>query len=103
MGENYNKVGAFIKAIELNPKDPMYYANRGSAYHSLGNLEMAAKDYRKAIDLDPKDAYAYYNLGNVYSQTGNMEQAIVYYKNAAAMGLKEAQDMLTNIAKKPNH
>ena len=41
----------YDKAIELDPNNAISFANRGSAYHMLGNYKKAIADYEKAMEL----------------------------------------------------
>ena len=42
------------RGIELDPKDPFTWSNRGAAYGRLGQRDKAIADVSKAIELDPK-------------------------------------------------
>ena len=45
----------FDEALRLNPELAGAYANRGTAYISLGNRQQAEKDWRMALKLDPSN------------------------------------------------
>lgn len=45
--------------IQMRPKDPVAYAERGYAYRKLDQDDQALKDYNQAIRLDAKYAEAY--------------------------------------------
>ena len=47
-------VEGYTKAIELNPDNAVYYANRAAAHIHLENFGCALADASKAIELDPK-------------------------------------------------
>lgn len=65
MAESYNSQGDtaftsgqfaqaiqfYSKAIELEPKNHIYYNNRACAYERLGNPQKELEDAQKAIDL----------------------------------------------------
>ena len=53
-------------AIELDSQYAIAYYNRGIAYYSLGQYELAIADYDEAIRLDPQYAEAYCNRGTAY-------------------------------------
>jgi tetratricopeptide (TPR) repeat protein len=44
----------YTEAIELNPNNAVYYANRAAAHIHLENFGCALADASKAIELDPK-------------------------------------------------
>ena len=46
----------FTKVIEIDPKTPRNYSNRGTAYRSAGKFPEALADFSKVIELTPKDA-----------------------------------------------
>ena len=84
-GRFQEAIGAFAKAIELDPKEGWVYLNRGAAYGELGDHRQAIRDYDKAIELDPKDALAYVGRGNAYSMLGDHRQAIRDYDRGIAL------------------
>ena len=63
-------------AIKLQPNHANVYNNRGIAYASLGQYQLAIDDYNKAIRLEPDHASAYNNRGNAYANLGQHQQAI---------------------------
>jgi len=75
-------VGLIEKAIEINPKEPIYYNNVGNAFKSQGNLEKALLSYQKAIEIKPDFAEALVSLGSVYKELALLEEAIFCFKNA---------------------
>ncbi len=59
MGDLKQAETLFRRAIELDPKDPSYYASLGKMLRmeGPGRLDEAAEVLQKAWDLDPHDAY----------------------------------------------
>ncbi|KAI9030430.1 hypothetical protein DFJ74DRAFT_656613 [Hyaloraphidium curvatum] len=53
----------YTEAIDLDPENAVYYANRAAAYSQSSQHEKAVDDARKAIDVDPKYSKAYSRLG----------------------------------------
>jgi serine/threonine-protein kinase len=53
----------FSKAIELHPKLPRAYVDRGLAYQMSNQFAKAIQDYSDAIRLGSRDAHAYANRG----------------------------------------
>jgi Flp pilus assembly protein TadD len=47
------KPDAYIRAIELNPKDASAHLNLGTAYFHTGQREMAVAEYKTLLTLDP--------------------------------------------------
>ena len=50
------------RAIQLNPDNPIYYHNMGSALSKQGRMEEAITCYRKVLSLRPEYSEAYCNL-----------------------------------------
>ncbi len=98
MGDYRRAIGEFNKAIDLAPEDRKTYMNRGVAYLSMGDYRRAVEDLESAIQLDPSDPIGYYNLGLVYLKLGERAQATTNLKRAAAIGLKEATNLLAKEA-----
>ncbi len=47
-------VDGYTRAIELNPNNAVYYANRAAAHIHLENFGCALTDASRAIEIDPK-------------------------------------------------
>lgn len=55
-------IAAFKEGIRLNPSSAIDYANIGSNYRDMGDIENAVAYYRIALDIDPDIAFARENL-----------------------------------------
>ena len=73
------------KAIEINPKSPEAYSNRGAALNALKRLEEAIDSYDKAIAIKPDYAEAYSNRGVTLKELNRFEDAIASYDRAIAI------------------
>ena len=76
----------YTRAIEIDPKEPLYYSNRGHAYYDLGDQEKALSDFNISIALakenDNKN-YAYsFNLVYYLNNRANYFKYIEDYDNA---------------------
>ena len=54
-----------IKAISINPKNPINFFLLGADYIYTGDKNLAAENFKKALILDPKYCAAYYGLSKV--------------------------------------
>ena len=54
-----------IKAISINPKNPINFFLLGADYIYTGDKNLAAENFKKALILDPKHCAAYYGLSKV--------------------------------------
>ena len=75
-------VDYFYKAIRINPKNPAYHCNRGTALQELNRLEEAILSFDKAIGLNSNYALAYNNKGLCLSELKNNEQALICFEKA---------------------
>jgi tetratricopeptide (TPR) repeat protein len=66
----------FNRAIELEPKNPMYYNNRGVAHLRRKDYDKALSDFDYAIKLDSGFASAYHNRGMAFSGKGRHDKAV---------------------------
>ncbi len=55
-------------AIEINPKEALYYQSRGVSKSMQDDYRAAIQDYTRAIELNPEDAKSYYNRGVSYAK-----------------------------------
>ena len=74
MGEFHLAIQDFDKAIEIEPST-MPYMNRGKAYASLGQYDLAFEDFASSILMDPSYAQVYYNRGELYQSLGKTAEA----------------------------
>ena len=99
LGNAYESLGDFKKAIEYHEKDlkmAKEFGNRageGGAYGNFGNAYQSLGDYQKAIEYHAKDLKmakeigdrageggACGNLGNAYQSLGDYQKAIQYHE-----------------------
>lgn len=71
---------AYTKAIELNPRTPVFYSNRAAAYSQVGQHDEAVADARKAIEIDSKFGKAYSRLGHALFASGQYSEAVSAYE-----------------------
>ncbi len=57
---------AYLKAINLDNKNPVSYHNLANAYRDTNEINKAIENYEKAISLDSKFYYSYGALVNIY-------------------------------------
>ena len=68
-GDFRKAVALYTQAIDLNSRIAGAYVNRGAAYESMGEIDLALQDYDAALAIEPRSE-AYNNRGNVYSRKG---------------------------------
>ncbi|XP_006639838.1 small glutamine-rich tetratricopeptide repeat-containing protein alpha isoform X1 [Lepisosteus oculatus] len=81
--ENFGPAVEFYsKAIELNPRNAVYFCNRAAAYSKLGNYAGAVQDCEQAITIDPNYSKAYGRMGLALASLNKHSEAVSYYKKA---------------------
>ncbi|MBK8875470.1 MAG: tetratricopeptide repeat protein [Bacteroidetes bacterium] len=69
----------FTKAIDIEPTNATHYVNRGAAYLSIDETELAMADFSKGIDLDPSSSDSFNNRAICWSDMGNEQKATEDY------------------------
>ncbi len=62
-------VNCYSISINLDPKKPIPYINRGLTFNRQGKYKEAEQDYKKALKLDPGNIAALRNLSYLYSDS----------------------------------
>jgi tetratricopeptide (TPR) repeat protein len=76
---------AYLKAIELNPKNADAFVNLGRLLQLEGDIKRAKRRYEQALELVPNHQLALYNLGTVFDELNELESAAEYYLRAPAV------------------
>ncbi|MCR5261941.1 MAG: tetratricopeptide repeat protein [Candidatus Gastranaerophilales bacterium] len=103
LGQPYQAVKYYEKAVELEPNDAELRLSLARAYEESGQADLAAAQYnfalsasnekeevlnslericRQRVDKNPSDAEAHCNLGTIYQKRGNTEWALAEYQKA---------------------
>lgn len=88
LGKYADAIDQFKKAIEINPKDSITYANWAWTLGKLGRREEAIEQIKKAIAIDPRNAWAYNHWGWSLMNLGRHEEAIEQFKKAVEIDPK---------------
>mmetsp|Transcript_43168 Transcript_43168/g.115463 ORF Transcript_43168/g.115463 Transcript_43168/m.115463 type:complete len:503 (+) Transcript_43168:66-1574(+) len=75
----------YTKAIELNPKNHILYANRAFSHIKLENYGTAITDAAEAINLDKTYIKGYYRRGTAYLALGKLKSALADFKSACVI------------------
>ncbi len=84
MGEFEKSEAAFRKAIELNPKDPMYHESYATLLQKQGlnRLDDAIAELRKASELNSADPAPLLQLGLCYESKGELPESLNFLQRA---------------------
>ena len=74
IGKHEKALETFLKAQELDDKNPDIPTFMGVIYRRLGKPQQAADAFRKAVDIKPDHIMALFNLGIVYGKELNKPQ-----------------------------
>lgn len=74
----------------ISPPTALILNKVGIAYHQMGELDAARKQYEKALKLNKQYSEAINNLGTVYYGKRNYRKAISYYKKAIKLAPNSA-------------
>lgn len=69
----------FDSVLEMNPRIPEAWNNRGVALFRLGRAEEALESYERSLSLDPTNLEAQRNKGFVLRSLGRLEEALKTY------------------------
>ena len=74
--QNYTSaIEYYTRGIEMNPSEPVLYANRATCYKCLGKYKESVTDYKKAVQLNPRNTKNMRKLSTVYIILGNFGEA----------------------------
>jgi hypothetical protein len=82
-GQFSDAASAYLRAIELDPGDPVLYFNLANVRYEQGDLDDSAAAYLAATQRDPSYVEAWNALGCVFSQLGRSKEAVVAFRRAA--------------------
>ncbi|MBN2364870.1 MAG: tetratricopeptide repeat protein [Calditrichaeota bacterium] len=70
----------YIKALEINPRDPNVIVDTGVSYFNIQDYEEAKKYFERALAIDANHVNALYNSGIVSAQLGQMSEMVRYWE-----------------------
>eukprot|EP01084_Bolivina_argentea_P224958 380272_1 len=81
-GHYEQAIKKYNKAIQLNPRNAIYYANRAAAYTYLSIYQPAANDSRRSTEINPNYITGYVREGIAEYKLKNYKAAYIAYSNA---------------------
>ena len=64
----------YLKAIALDPKNPVAYHNIAGTYRDTGHIDLALANFHKAIELNPNFIFSYRSLADLYWRLGQWKE-----------------------------
>ena len=83
-------IGAYTKAIELDPNDHIFYSNRSAAYLSKGDAISALDDGEQCIIINPTFAKGYSRKGAALHALKRYTEAIQCYEEGLSIAPTDA-------------
>jgi len=82
--ELHGAIAEFDRAIAIAPSSAAF-ANRGSAFQKLGQLDEAHDNYQRAVELAPSDPQNHFVLSEILTQMGRHDEAIEALERTVAL------------------
>jgi len=84
-GNHAKAIEYYTYATELDPKNPVFFTNRSTAYFKMKKFDKSLRDANKAIKVDSKWAKGYYRKGLVLLEEKKLKEAITELETASKM------------------
>lgn len=75
----------YTRAINIDPRNPIFYCNRAAAWIRLGDHEQAISDSNLSLRYNPRYSKAFVRLGDAYFRMENFKEAADAYQKAIAI------------------
>jgi len=95
-GNHGTAIEYYTYATELDPKNPIFYTNRSTAYFKMKKMKKSFRDANKAILLDKNWAKGYYRRGMCYLEEEQFKLALKDFQDALRLNpeFSTYQDMV---------
>lgn len=92
-------IADFDKVIELSPRNPFAYFNKGVVLAESGDNTSALSSFAKAVELKPDFGEAYYNRGYIYMQLGQRQKGADDLSKAGELGVLPSYNLLKRMGR----
>ena len=92
-------VDDIAKAIELQPRNPVYYCEQGSFQLRLKQYDEAIASANKALIFNNRSADAYAVLGAAQCSKGQTHEGLLNLEQAKSLGYASADDLIKKFSK----
>ncbi|MCC9604792.1 tetratricopeptide repeat protein [Blastopirellula sp. JC732] len=83
-------ISLYNDLIKLDPRNAIYFNNRGICWKDKDEYDKAIADFNQAIKLDPENTFAALNRGTAWYGKGEYDKAIADYNEAIKIDPKDA-------------
>mmetsp|Transcript_93088 Transcript_93088/g.260320 ORF Transcript_93088/g.260320 Transcript_93088/m.260320 type:complete len:254 (+) Transcript_93088:155-916(+) len=84
-------INHYTKAIQLDPKNHVFFSNRSACYAGLEEWAKAVEDSKECIRLDPKFVKGYYRLATAQLELKDYDMALATIKQGLSLDANNAQ------------
>lgn len=84
-GNHAKAIEYYTYATELDPKNPIFFTNRSTAYFKMEKFDKSLRDANKAIKCDPRWAKGYYRKGVVLMRLDQHKEALPELEKASKL------------------
>jgi len=81
-GNHGKAIEFYTYATEIDPKNPIYFSNRATAYGKMGKWDKSLRDSLKATKLDAQWPKGWWRAGTACMALERYEEAVNYFKTA---------------------
>ena len=85
-------VGAYTRAIELDPTNPLLRIGIGGIFYSARNFDVSERHFRAAVSLKPDLANAHYNLAHTLNAVRKYQEALTEMQVVMRLVPQDSQD-----------
>lgn len=85
VGDHSKAIEYYTYATELDPKNPIFFTNRSTAYFKMEKYAKSLRDANKAIKLDQNWAKGYYRKGMVLMKQDDFKGALPCLEKASKL------------------
>ncbi|MBW2989608.1 tetratricopeptide repeat protein [Candidatus Woesearchaeota archaeon] len=86
-----DSLALWSKTVEQAPGSVIAHDNLGMAYHNMGDLDNAVREFKAALAIKSDHHKAYSNLGVSYYELGDLDSAITAYNSAISINPNDAK------------
>lgn len=98
-GDFLSAIGAYKRALEINPNYSTAHLRLAEAYEAFGKPDLALNEYQEVVKIAPDNASVQYQLGLSSARAGKKAQAIKAFRDVIRIApeSEEAKLSLDNI------
>lgn len=78
-------IGAYTRALQMEPGSALCFFNRGKAYIMTGRGSEAIADMKRVVEIDSRFLLAWMDLAMLYARAGNRHEALWALDRAMAL------------------